>query len=176
MVGPVLAQTPKFHPHPQTSTRRRSLPLPTAHYSASPTQSLSRPFAFILLQIPLPATPFFSHPSESPGAWVSASSARSFNPATPVLPITSLQPSQFHAVTLSFAQRRTAISPIINSFHTLSIATGVVPHCTGKYLNVYFNLGHSSLGSAVRPFAACPACSTLFVRAIHICAHSRERH
>jgi hypothetical protein len=71
MVGPVLAQTPKFHPHPQTATRGRARPLPTAHYSASTTESLSRPFAFISLQIPLPATPFFSHRSESPGAWVS---------------------------------------------------------------------------------------------------------
>src|SRR5258707_795992 len=46
---------------------------------------------------------------------------------TLLLPITSLQPQQFHAITHSFAQRRAAIPPILNSFHTLSVATGVVP-------------------------------------------------
>jgi len=48
-----------------------------------------------------------------------------FRPSTPLLPITSLQPQQFHAITHSFAQRRAAIPPIFNGFRTLSIATGV---------------------------------------------------
>ena len=45
--------------------------------------------------------------------------------STPLLPITSLQPQQFHAITHSFAQRRAAIPPIFNGFRTLSIATRV---------------------------------------------------
>src|SRR6266404_2353426 len=39
--------------------------------------------------------------------------------------ITSLQPEQFHAITHSFAQRRSAIYCIFNSFRTLFIAIGV---------------------------------------------------
>src|SRR5258708_4128194 len=54
-------------------------------------------------------------------------SCRSFCNSDPLLPITSLQLQRFHAVAHSFAQRRAAIPPIFNSFHTLSIATGVVP-------------------------------------------------
>jgi hypothetical protein len=50
-----------------------------------------------------------------------------FERSTPLLPITSLQPRQFHAITHSFAQRRAAIPPIFNGFRTLSIATGVYP-------------------------------------------------
>ena len=49
------------------------------------------------------------------------------NIATPLPPITSLQPLQFHAVTHSFAQRRTNIPTILNSLRTLSIVTGVYP-------------------------------------------------
>ncbi len=45
--------------------------------------------------------------------------------ATSLLPITSVQAQQFHAVTHSFAQRRDAISSILSSFRTLSVATGV---------------------------------------------------
>src|SRR6266478_2678345 len=52
----------------------------------------------------------------------------SINRLSPFLPITSLQPQQFHTVTHSFPQRRSAISSVLNSFRTLSIATGVVPH------------------------------------------------
>ena len=78
-----------------------------------------------------PKVPSVHHPASfapfCPGCGSHPSRAHSCNPATPLLPITSLQPSQFHAVTHSFAQRRTAISPILNSFHTLSIATGVYP-------------------------------------------------
>ena len=48
---------------------------------------------------------------------------------TPFPLITSLQILQFHAITHSFAQRRTSIYPVLNSFRTLSIATGVVPPC-----------------------------------------------
>jgi hypothetical protein len=48
---------------------------------------------------------------------------------TPLLPITSLQTQQFHAITHSFAQRRAAIPPVFNGFRTLSIATGVYPLC-----------------------------------------------
>src|ERR1700674_2681767 len=50
-----------------------------------------------------------------------------FERSTPLLPITSLQPQQFHAITHSFAQRRAAIPPIFNGFRTLSITTGVYP-------------------------------------------------
>src|SRR5260221_13984583 len=45
--------------------------------------------------------------------------------ATSLLPITSVQAQQFHAVTHSFAQRRDAISSILSSFRPLSVATGV---------------------------------------------------
>ena len=41
--------------------------------------------------------------------------------------ITSLQVQQGHELTYSFAQRRVANLPILNSLRTLSIATGVVP-------------------------------------------------
>src|SRR6266481_136228 len=54
----------------------------------------------------------------------------SINRPSPFLPITSLQPQQFHTVTHSFAQRRSIIPSIFNSFRTLSIATGVVPPFT----------------------------------------------
>jgi len=50
-----------------------------------------------------------------------------FKRSTPLLPIASLQPQQFHAITHSFAQRRAAIPPIFNGFRTLSIATGAYP-------------------------------------------------
>jgi len=52
---------------------------------------------------------------------------RRFRTPTPSFLITSLQPLQFQAITHSFAQRRSAILPVLNSFRTLSIATGVVP-------------------------------------------------
>src|SRR6266481_594745 len=48
-----------------------------------------------------------------------------FKHSTPLLPIRSLQPQQFHAITHAFAQRRSAIPPVLNGFRTLSIATGV---------------------------------------------------
>jgi len=47
-----------------------------------------------------------------------------FKHSTPLVPIRSLQPQQFHAITHSFAQRRAAIPPVLNGFRTLSIATG----------------------------------------------------
>ena len=50
-----------------------------------------------------------------------------FKHSTPLLPITSLQLQQFHEITHSFVQRRSAIPPIFNGFRTLSIATGVYP-------------------------------------------------
>jgi hypothetical protein len=50
-----------------------------------------------------------------------------FERPTPLLPITSLQPQQFHAITHSFAQPPSAIPPVLNGFRTLSIATGVYP-------------------------------------------------
>jgi hypothetical protein len=46
---------------------------------------------------------------------------------TPLFPITSLQPQQFHSITHSFAQRHAAIPPIFNGFRTLSITTEVYP-------------------------------------------------
>src|SRR5260221_13703909 len=51
------------------------------------------------------------------------------------LPITSLQILQSHAITHSFAQRRSVISPFFNSFRTLSIATGVVPPPPSTFLS-----------------------------------------
>jgi hypothetical protein len=42
-----------------------------------------------------------------------------------LLPITSLQTLQFHAITHSFAQRHAAIPAVLNGFRTLSIVTGV---------------------------------------------------
>src|ERR1700738_3038032 len=41
-----------------------------------------------------------------------------------LLPITSVQTQQFHAVAHSFAQRRVAIPSIFSNFRTLSVATG----------------------------------------------------
>src|SRR5260221_7792194 len=54
------------------------------------------------------------------------------------LPITSLQTLQSHAITHSFAQRRSVISPFFNSFRTLSIATGVVPPPPSTFLSAAF--------------------------------------
>src|SRR5258707_9057530 len=54
------------------------------------------------------------------------------------LPITSLQILQSHAITHSFAQRRSVISPFFNSFRTLSIATGVVPPPPSTFLSAGF--------------------------------------
>ena len=51
----------------------------------------------------------------------------SINRPSPFPPITSVQPQHYHVLTHSFAQRQPAISPIFNSFRTLSIATGVYP-------------------------------------------------
>jgi len=48
-------------------------------------------------------------------------------PLTPLPLITSIQPQYFHAITHSFAQRRAAIPPNINSFRTLPVATEVYP-------------------------------------------------
>src|SRR5258706_3751036 len=43
------------------------------------------------------------------------------------LPITSLQVEHYHADTHSFAQRRAAISSVLNGLRTLCIVTGGVP-------------------------------------------------
>ena len=43
------------------------------------------------------------------------------------LPMTSLQLQHYHGITQSFSQRQPSIPRILNSFRTLSIATGVVP-------------------------------------------------
>src|SRR6266446_8697713 len=59
----------------------------------------------------------------------------SINRPSPFPPIISLQPQRFHTVTHSFAQRRSAIPPIFNSFRTLSIATGVVRVCVATRLD-----------------------------------------
>ncbi len=45
--------------------------------------------------------------------------------ASCLLPITSVQTQQFHAITHSFAQRRDVIPSILSNFCTLSVATGV---------------------------------------------------
>jgi hypothetical protein len=75
-----------------------------------------------LLTPPLPTTP--SVPSV---LRPQRSLCCAFFRLTPLLPITSLQPQQFHAITHSFAQRRAAIPFTFNGFRTLSIATGVYP-------------------------------------------------
>ncbi len=103
MVVPVPAQISKLRPRLPDGARRRSLltthhPLPTTRYPLSCCSGLSD-----LCVAPFPV----------------------FERSTPLLPITSLQPQQFHAITHSFAQRRAAIPPIFNGFRTLSIATGV---------------------------------------------------
>ena len=53
------------------------------------------------------------------------------SPLTPLLPITSLQPQQFQAITHSFAQRRPAIPCILSGFRTLCVATGGLPLSAG---------------------------------------------
>ena len=72
---------------------------------------------------------------------------------SPFPPITSLQPLQFHAITHSFAQRRSAIPSVLNSLRSLSIAMGVytflsLPSWFSQWLGasvaipiVRFNLG-----------------------------------
>jgi hypothetical protein len=51
----------------------------------------------------------------------------SINYVNPFSAITSLQPQHCHEITHSFAQRQSTISSILNSFRTLSVATGLVP-------------------------------------------------
>ena len=46
---------------------------------------------------------------------------------TSFLPITSLQALRYQVITHTFAQRRPAISSVLSTFRTLSIATEVVP-------------------------------------------------
>jgi hypothetical protein len=59
------------------------------------------------------------------------------NALSPLPPITSLQPLQFHAITHSFEQRRPAKPCPLKSLHTLSITTGVAPpRCSGFSLEV----------------------------------------
>src|SRR5258706_14056841 len=62
------------------------------------------------------------------------------------LPITSLQILQSHAITHSFAQRRSVISPFFNSFRTLSIATGVVPPPPSTFLSAGLCLYSAKFG------------------------------
>src|ERR1700686_1662180 len=45
--------------------------------------------------------------------------------SSPFLPITSVQALHYQWITHSFAQRQRAIPSVLNSFRTLSIATGV---------------------------------------------------
>ena len=80
---------------------------------------------------PFPELLFF-HIDLNPPGCVSPFAGHTYNPANPLFPITSLQTSHFHAITHSFAQRRTTIWPILNGFRTLSIATGVVPPARGN--------------------------------------------
>src|ERR1700726_3594872 len=115
----------------------------TPKFHPSTTQPLSRPFARgagltlrgLIRAIPqLPC--FLSHPCNP----------RSF--------------MQLHTLLRNGAR----LSPLFSTASTLFLSPrGWYPPCMGKYLIVYFNLGHNSLGVAVRPFAACPPCSTLFV-------------
>src|SRR5258708_1094626 len=69
------------------------------------------------------------------------------------------------------------LSPLFSTASTLFLSPrGVLPPCVSNYLNVYFNLADNSSGVAVRPFAACRGCSTLFVGTIHISPDSDNGH
>src|SRR5467141_4238510 len=112
MVAPVPAQIPKLRPR-LPAPRRWPLrcSLPTTHYALPPMRplfTLSFEGCSGLSDFCVALFPVFER-------------------STPLLPIISLQPQQFHAITHSFAQRRRAIPPIFNGFRTLSIATGVYP-------------------------------------------------
>src|SRR6267142_6279358 len=52
---------------------------------------------------------------------------------TPFLPITSRQLQHLQAITHSFAQRHSIISPVFNNFRTLSVAMGVVPPLLSRF-------------------------------------------
>src|SRR5258707_618345 len=121
MVAPVPAQISKLR-HCPTPRSLRIYPLPplTAHFP------LVTPHLLHVASISLPfsaASAYFLSPQRCTPRQTYGSSGT----PTLLLPITSLQPQQLHAITHSFAQRRAAIPPILNSFHTLSVATGVVP-------------------------------------------------
>src|SRR6266404_2723652 len=112
MVAPVPAQIPKLRPR-LPAPRRWPLrcSLPTTHYALPPMRplfTLSFEGCSGLSDFCVALFPVFER-------------------STPLLPIISLQPQQFHAITHSFAQRRRAIPPIFNGFRTLSIATGMYP-------------------------------------------------
>jgi hypothetical protein len=130
MVAPVPAQISKLPPRLPAATRRRPLPtLPTTHYLLPTT----------------PSAPSVLRPQRS--------LCCAFSRLTPLLPITSLQPQQFHAITHSFAQRRAPIHPIFNGFRALSIATGVYPS------RVFDTLG---AGSLARPTLLATRTCSLF--------------
>ena len=80
-------------------------------------------FAPVLAQTPKfhPFTTPASFAPFCPGCGSQPSRAHSCNPATPVLPITSLQPSQFHAVTHSFANGA-RLSPLFSTASTLFLS------------------------------------------------------
>src|ERR1700732_1409119 len=59
------------------------------------------------------------------GSLVCSPMSRRQKRASSLLPITSVQTKQFHAVAHSLAQRRDAIPSILSNFRTLSVATGV---------------------------------------------------
>ncbi|SRR6266404_3878784 len=91
------------------------------------------------------------------------------NLASSFLPITSLQPQWFHAITHSFAQRRHAIPPILNSFRTLLPLTAISFfathfHAFARFLSsIQPQLSSfQSLGASLRLF-------TLFFRTPSVC-------
>src|SRR6266403_2290307 len=86
--------------------------------------------------------------------------------STPFLPITSLQPQYFQAVTHSFVRRRSTIPPVFNNFRTLSVATGVVP-LSCRSFGAITAAGSCSHCLAVLPVSAWSVSRTivLFVRA-----------
>src|SRR5712692_3780984 len=84
MVAPVPTQISNLRPCPT----RPSVPSP------SPIL-FCRPFVFILLQIPFPATPLFSHPSKSPGG---VKVPFDFCPISNVQPLTSVHARHLHHV------------------------------------------------------------------------------
>ncbi len=151
MVAPVPAQIPKLRPR-LPAPRRWPLrcSLPTTHYALPPMRplfTLSFEGCSGLSDFCVALFPVFER-------------------STPLLPIISLQPQQFHAITHSFAQRRRAIPPIFNGFRTLSIATGMYPS------NVPFRTSPPQcLGASVANPMFSETCS-LFVVSLRSFPHS----
>lgn len=119
-VQPLPSAKPPYSRSPASSTSHFAAPLFSYSYESLFRQPLS----------------FHIHP-KPPGVWVDYIPPNSvplclcgnqdFARLSSFALITSVQDQQFHKLTHSFAQRRHANFPVLNSLRTLSIATGVVP-------------------------------------------------